>query len=76
MKPLREWDSVGWGFLGVWFIIFVGPLTYWSYTVVHEDRQATLLPYFMGVSFAVILAGIITATVNSILQYRAGRDSE
>ncbi|MFP6583297.1 MAG: hypothetical protein VCD00_12190 [Candidatus Hydrogenedentota bacterium] len=68
MKALREWDSVGWGFLGIGFIVLYGPILYGMWSITNEDQRATPFPFVVAAFGAMTVSGIITATVNSILQ--------
>lgn len=70
MKPFSEWDSVGWGFLGVGFVILYGPCLYGMLLVTHEEQRATLFPYAVAGFGATIASGFVTAIVNSFLQRR------
>lgn len=70
MKALRDWDSVGWGFLGIGFIVLYGPLLYAMWGITNEDQRATPFPFVVAAFGAITVSGIVTATVNSILQKR------
>jgi len=66
------WDSVGWLFFAVWFVLLVGPCIYGLSQIVTEGTSA-LVPFAVGPVFAAVAAGLIAWAVNSVLQFRAKR---
>lgn len=76
MKPLGEWDSAGWGFFGVSFVLCFIPLALWLPGVMIENEQSAMIPYVFASVIAVTAGGVITVIVNSLLQSRAARREE
>ena len=64
---------VGWIFWLIVFLVLFGPMTYGGYLLSEEDRRGTLLPWIVGFSGAAIMAGIISAGLNSIIEFRSKR---
>lgn len=71
-KKEKHWDSVGWLFFSIWFVLLVGPCIYGLFQIVMEDTTA-LVPLGVGAVLAAVAAGLIAWIVNSILQFRAKR---
>jgi hypothetical protein len=70
MDEGKHWDSVGWVFWTVMFVIFSGPLIYWSWNQKYESTPL-VTPIILGMIGGAILSGVMSAAVNGVLQYRA-----
>ena len=77
MKSLSEWDSAGWRFFSVSFVLCFVPLALWFPSVMIEsDDTSAAVPYVFAAVIAVTVAGLFTVIVNTILQGRAERRLE
>ena len=66
-------EPLGWGFWLICFIVLFGPMTYGGYLLSTEDRRATLLPWVLGFSGAALVAGLLSAGINFVIDFRARR---
>lgn len=71
LKPLRDLDSVGWGFFGIVFVIIIAPVSFavWYYTLENVEWPVRVLA---GVFLAAVCAAVIAFVVNDAL-FRRGR---
>lgn len=71
-KKENELTSVGWAFWAVLAVILIGPCIWVAYQIL-LDRAPKPLPVLVGVTAALIGAGVISAVVNSLLQRREAK---
>jgi hypothetical protein len=67
----RRWhlDQAGWGFFGIAFLV-IAPLTVYFVISSTYDTVNPVVRVFSALFLAAVVAGVFTAVVNSILQWR------
>ena len=69
-RTTYRFESVGWGFWLICFVVFYGPATYVGFYYSYEDMRAGMLPWVIGFALAAVAAGLLSTAVNYILQKR------
>jgi hypothetical protein len=72
MKSLSKLDSVGWGFWGICFIVFLGPCIYVGW-ILSNDYVESSVRVLIGITGAAMVAGVISWVVNDQLHRRKMR---
>lgn len=72
MSDKERWDSVGWGFFGAMFVLWLAPGIYVIYSIT-SSTLTTGTRVGTGVVLAFMAAGFTSWAVNSMLDYRARR---
>lgn len=66
----RQFESAGWLFWGVGVAIFIGPAIYYAHSI-QIPGTSIFISIALGTTVAVLLSGVITASVNAFLQRAA-----
>lgn len=67
-----RFESAGWLFWAVGVAIFIGPAVYIAYDIIIPGTSGRIfIAIALGTTVAVLVSGVITATVNAFLQRAA-----
>ncbi|GMW03971.1 MAG: hypothetical protein AMXMBFR84_51050 [Candidatus Hydrogenedentota bacterium] len=66
----RRFDSVGWIFLGISFVVLLGPCIYWAWGIVLASTHF-ITRIGLGIVLAMLASAFVTFGTNTVLQYAA-----